>query len=93
MVCVDTLLLPVILRQDAEVRSHCPVTQVPVSLAGPEGVPRADPAGSVVSFLSPERPWAGDVVEAFCCYVRFLDSTAAGAGSVRDHPGTFLLLG
>ncbi len=88
----DTLFLPVILGQDAEVRSRCPVTQVLVSLAvGPGGVRRADPAGSVVSFLSPERPWAGDVVETFCCYVRFLASPAAGAGWVRDHPGTFLL--
>lgn len=74
-------------------RSRCPVTQLAVSLiVGHEGMRRADPAGSVVSFLSAEQPWAGgDVVATFCRYVRFLASPTAGAGWVRQHPGMFLM--
>ena len=78
--------------QVAEVWSRYPVTQLPVSLTvGPEGVRRADPAGGVVSFLSPEEPWPGDVVATFCRYVWFFASPTASVGSVRRHQGTFLL--
>ncbi len=88
----DTLFLPSILNQIAEVSSRCPATGLPVSLTvGPEGIRQAHPADAVVSFLSPERPWAGDVVATFCCHVWFLASPTAGARWVREHPGAFLL--
>lgn len=52
---------------------------------------RADPADAVVSFLSPDEPWADDVITSFCHYVLFFSSPEAGARWVAEHPGTFVL--
>ncbi|MFN2505769.1 MAG: organomercurial lyase [Acidimicrobiales bacterium] len=88
----DTLFITPILGRVAEVASSCPVTGRPVALTvGPEGVRRADPAETVVSFLSPKQPWGDDVISSFCHYVLFFASPEAGARWVHDHPGTFLL--
>ena len=69
----DTLFITPILDQVAEVRSSCPVTGRPVSLTvGPEGLRRVEPPETVVSFLSPQQPWADDVITTFCHGVAFL---------------------
>lgn len=76
----------------AEVSSSCPVTGRPVLLSvGPEGVRRVEPAETVVSFLSPQQPWADDVITSFCHYVLFFASPEAGSRWVGENPGTFLL--
>jgi alkylmercury lyase len=88
----DALFITPILDQVAEVASQCPVTGRPVSLTvGPEGVRRAEPAETVVSFLSPRQPWDDDVITSFCHYVLFFASPEAGRQWVSEHPGTFLL--
>lgn len=88
----DTLFITPILDQVAEVRSSCPVTGRPVSLTvGPEGLRRVEPPETVVSFLSPQQPWADDVITTFCHYVLFFASPEAGRQWVEGHPGTFLL--
>jgi alkylmercury lyase len=55
------------------------------------GVRRVEPAGAVVSFLSPDRPWEGDVKTRLCHYVLFLSSHDAGRQWTNGHPGSFLL--
>ncbi len=88
----DALFITPILGQVAQVCSRCPVTGRPVSLVvGPDGVREAEPATTVVSFLSPRRPWADDVVTSFCHYVLFFASPEAGATWADEHPGTFVL--
>ncbi len=88
----DALFITPILGQVAEVASRCPVTGRSVSLVvGPEGVREAEPATTVVSFLSPRASWADDVVTSFCHYVLFFAAPEAGAAWVDEHPGTFLL--
>lgn len=88
----DTLFITPILDQVAEVSSSCPVTGRPVALTvGPEGVRRVEPPETAVSFLSPQQPWADDVITTFCHYVLFFASPEAGRRWVDGHPGTFLL--
>lgn len=88
----DTLFITPILGQVAEVAATCPVTGEVISLTvGPEGVRNVDPAGAVVSFLSPTQQWADDVITTFCHYVLLFSSRQAGERWVGEHPGTFLL--
>ena len=88
----DTLFIPPILDQVAEVSSSCPVSGRAVSLTvGPEGVRRVEPPETVVSFLSPHSTWADDMITTFCHYVLFFASPEAGRQWVRERPGTFLL--
>lgn len=88
----DTLFLPGILGATARIESTCPVTKQKVSLVvGPNGVKEVAPAGAVVSFLMPDRPFDADVVQSFCHFVHFFASEEAGAKWVSEHPGTYLL--
>jgi len=53
-----------------------------------EYVRRVDPPETVVSFLSPQRPWADDVITTLCHYVLFFASPEAGRQwmtGVRGH--------
>jgi alkylmercury lyase len=88
----DTLFLPELLGTTAGVRSRCPRTgaevSMTVSLDGPID-PR--PAGAVLSFLAPERPFDADVVRSFCHFVHFFASEWAAAEWTARHPGTFTL--
>ena len=49
------------------------------------------PDGVVVSFLSPERRFDGNVITSFCHFVHFFASRQGGEQWVERHPGTFLL--
>lgn len=89
----DTLFIPAILKQTAQVESSCPVTETPIRLlVTPETVTHYDPAGTVLSFVIPESAACHeDVVGNFCCYVRFLCSATAGAAWIAQYDGSFLL--
>jgi alkylmercury lyase len=88
----DTLFLPELLGQTARVRSRCPVTGKAISLTvGPDGPSEVRPAGTVLSFLEPERPFDADVVRSFCHFVHFFASEQPAAEWTARHPGTFTL--
>jgi alkylmercury lyase len=88
----DTLFLPELLGGAARVRSRCPVTGEQISLTvDSDGPSDVRPAGAVLSFLAPERPFDADVVRSFCHFVHFFASEQAGAEWTARHPGTFML--
>jgi alkylmercury lyase len=88
----DTLFLPEPLGGTARVRSRCPVTGKAISLTvGPDGPREVRPAGAVLSFLEPERPFDADVVRSFCHFVHFFASERTAAAWTARHPGAFTL--
>jgi alkylmercury lyase len=88
----DPLFIVPLLGAPARVASTCPVTAQPVSLTvTPDGVSDLVPAGTVVSFLVPTRPWDEDVIRSFCHQVLYLAAEEAGRRWMATHPGTFLL--
>lgn len=75
----DTLFLPALLGETAEVRSTCPVTDSVVELVvAPHAVTSA-PADLRVSFPPLAATDTADITGSFCCHVFFL----AGADSAR----------
>jgi alkylmercury lyase len=88
----DPLFIAPLLGEPARVASTCPVTGRPVSLTiTPDGLSDVAPAGAVVSFLVPTRPWDDDVIRSFCHYVLYFAAEEAGRRWIAAHPGTFLL--
>jgi alkylmercury lyase len=89
----DTLFLPQLLGQRAEVESASPTPSVTVSLTvTPEEVERIEPAGARMSFLLPDAEAVQkDIVTAFCHFVHFFPSCQAGESWAAQHAGTFLL--
>lgn len=88
----DSLFLPAILCQTADVASSCPVTGATITLTvRPDRVESCSPAGSVLSFVSPEKPLGRHVLKDFCCHVRFLSSRQAGEAWTAEHDGMLLL--
>jgi alkylmercury lyase len=88
----DTLFLPELLGDEARIRSRCPVTGERISLTvGPDGPSGVRPAGTVLSFLAPERPFDADVMRSFCHFVHFFASEQAAGKWTARYPGTFTL--
>jgi alkylmercury lyase len=89
----DTLFLPRVLGQIARVQSECPVTGRPIRLlSAPDGVHDLEPAGALVSFVTPERAEAEkDLIATFCCHVHFLSSPDAAERWLARHPETLIL--
>jgi alkylmercury lyase len=86
----DTLFLPGLLGRSARVSSRCPVTGEAISLSiSADGPHAVSPAGTVLSFLAPERPFDADVVRSFCHFVHFFASEEAAREWTAVHPGTF----
>ena len=84
----DTLFLPALLRQSAEVRSRCPVTGAAVELAvSPHGVDSATPEDVRVSFPPPAAIDTADITASFCCQVLFLAGPGAATAWLDQHHG------
>lgn len=87
----DTLFLPARLGSPLHVRSLCPVTGRTIELdVAPRRIEKAS-RDIVVSFLSPDNRFDGDVITGFCHYIHFFASRTAGDEWVARHPYTFLL--
>lgn len=77
---LDTLLLPQILQQTAEVESADPVTGETIRLmVAPEKVERFSPTGAVLSIVIPETTENGlesaeQIRKAFCSYSCYFSS-------------------
>lgn len=89
----DTLFLPQLLGQTAEVESTSPTSRATVHLTvTPDALEHLDPADAQMSLLLPDRAVTQkDVVNTFCCFVHFFPSRLAGENWIAEHPGSFLM--
>ena len=82
----DGLFVPRVIGRTAHLTSHCPVTRHPIELfVGLDGVRDVVPESVVMSFVASSGP-AVNGVGAFCHYIHFLDSPAAGKQWQAGHP-------
>lgn len=91
----DSLFLPELLGEVAEVESADPTTGEPVRLrVSPAGVEALERGSTVVSFVVPDpdvlQTSAENVMTAFCHFVHFFASPESGQAWVESRPGTFL---
>ena len=89
----DSLFLPEILQQTAQVSSSCPVTGETIRLrVNPNEIETVDPPGMVMSFPRVDRMELGeDVVTNFCHFVHFFRSPEAANRWLEKHPGHLIL--
>lgn len=88
----DTLFLPALLGETAQVTSRCPTTGEQISLTvSNDGPGEVRPADAVLSFLAPRRQFDADVVRSFCHFVHFFASEHAAEDWIAQNPDTFTL--
>lgn len=89
----DTLFIPGILGEAAEVESACPVTGRSVRLTvSPRGIKCLEPAGTMLSLMEPDaRRVRENVIANFCHYVHFFASGEAGRRWTDARPGTSII--
>jgi alkylmercury lyase len=88
----DTLFLPALLDQPADVESNCPVTDRPVRLAVDQsGVRDGHPEDLWVSFPAPGTASTADITGSFCCHVHFLGGRSAADEWLSRHEGATVL--
>jgi len=89
----DTLFLPVLLDQTAEMITRCPQTGDAIQVGiSPSGIESMDPQEAVMSLLNPDPDKINeDVVKHFCHYVYFFKNRSAGEAWTGKTPGTFLV--
>ena len=89
----DTLFVPSILGDMAQIESQCPVRKERIHLTvTPSRVTAVEPESAVLSFLTPDAGAVKDnIVTNFCHYVLFMSSREAGAQWTEAHPGTYLM--
>ena len=88
----DTLFLPELLGERAEVQSQCPTTgrQITLAVEGTE-VMSLQPADTVLSYLHRDEPLDQHVITTFCHYIHFFANPAAAAEWNAKHDGTFTI--
>ena len=89
----DTLFLPELIGQAAEVESTCPTTgdTIRLEVVPGDGVHELSPATAVLSFLRPDRPFDADLVMSFCHFVHFFRDEAAAEAWTAKHSNTFAI--
>jgi len=86
----DTLFLPTLIGQPADVESRSPLDRKPVSLrVRPDGIESRSPTNLVVSML-PARN-SDDFIRTFCHQIHFFASTAEGERWTAEREGVFLM--
>jgi alkylmercury lyase len=84
----DTLFLPALLEQPADVRSTCPLTATTVRLRlDAAGISGSEPADLGVSFPPVATTSTASIVESFCRHVHFLAGHATARRWLSVHPG------
>jgi alkylmercury lyase len=82
----DTLFLPELLAQPADVRSTCPLTGAPVWLRVDDGgVTASEPPDLWVTFPSLACTSTADIVGSFCCHVHFVAGRDAAQRWLEEH--------
>ena len=89
----DSLFLPEILQNTAQVSSSCPVTGETIRLrVHPHEIETVEPADTVMSFPRVDRMELGDdVVTNFCHFVHFFRSREAANRWLKENPGHLIL--
>ena len=92
----DSLFIPEILGEQAEVESWDPQTGGTIRLTvTPQGVRPQEPETTVVSFVAPDAELfnssADNVMGSFCHFVFFFESRESGEAWTTRHEGTFVL--
>ncbi len=89
----DTLFLPQLVGQTAEIESTSPGQTGIVRLTiTPQQVERVEPVGAQMSVLVPNaQEMQKNVVTSFCHFVHFFPSRQAAESWTAKHAGTFLL--
>jgi len=84
----DTLFLPALLDEEAQVESTCRLTNLRVKLTvAPERVLASQPEDVWVSFPPVARTCTEDIIDSFCCHVHFLSGQNAAARWVNGRAG------
>jgi len=88
---VDALLFPVLIGAPAQTTSPCAATGTPIRIqVTPTGVERVEPAGAVVSIVTPSVDLA-EVRQAVCAAQNFYRDAAAAAAWQAEHPQALLM--
>jgi alkylmercury lyase len=88
----DTLFLPELLDEPAEIWSTCPLTGTRVRLRVDDGgVTDAEPEDLWVTLPSMACTSTADIVESFCCHVHFVAGHDTAQRWLRDHPDGHIL--
>ncbi len=92
----DSLFIPEILGEQAEVESRDPETGATIRLTvAPDGVRSQEPETTFVSFIAPDAEQfnssADNLMGSFCHFVFFFESRESGEAWAAKHEGTFLL--
>jgi alkylmercury lyase len=88
----DTLFLPQLLGQAAEIESASPGGGTVRLTVTPKRLQHVDPASCEMSFLLPNAGGVQkDVVTTFCHFIHFFPSREAGSSWTRQHAGTFMM--
>lgn len=92
----DSLFIPVILRQEAEVESPAPGSTARVRLrVAPDRVKEVQPGSAVMSFLLPTaETFQADALKAmagFCHYIFFFPDHENATAWARSHPDTTVI--
>jgi alkylmercury lyase len=89
----DTLFLPQLVDQTAEIESTSPGKTGIVRLTiTPQQVERVEPVGSQMSVLVPDaQAMQKNVVTSFCNFIHFFPSRQAAESWTARHPEAFLL--
>ena len=88
----DTLFLPGLVGASAQVSSTCPASGEPIALrVSPAGVDSAVPQSTLVSMIVPDQPFGDDVIDRFCCHVRFFSSEQAADPFLGERAFTLTL--
>ena len=88
---VDAIFFPVLIGAAAQIESPCAATgELVRTQATPTGVERVDPAGAVVSIVTPAVDLA-EVRQAVCAAQHFYRDAAAAAAWQAGHPQALLL--
>lgn len=86
----DTLFLPELIGQRADIRSACRTTEpITLSVDPTTAISRTQPAEAVVSMLRPDKPFSADMVTRFCHFVHFFRDISAAASWMVRRPGAF----
>jgi alkylmercury lyase len=92
----DSLFIPAILGEQAEVESRDPQSGAAIRLTvTPEGIRSREPETTVVSFVALDaelfKSSADNLMGSFCHFVFFFESRESGEAWTAKHEGTFLL--
>ncbi len=89
---VDTLLLPLFIGAPVQIESPCAATGEPIRIhVTPTGVEHVDPAGAVVSLVTPPSVDLAEIRQAVCVPTNFYRDADAAAAWHAAHPQALLL--